>query len=463
MRLWGGRFEGETDEAMERLGASLAADWRLYGADIRGSMAYARALHKAGMLTATEHGTINEGLETILEEFEADAFAAVPGDEDIHTAVERRLHELIGEVAGKLHTGRSRNDQVATDTRMYLSERIASFRVAVRSVQRAIVAKAGAHLDVIMPGYTHGQPAQPVLFAHWVLSYFWMLQRDVERLDELAARVSVSPLGAGALAGNPFGVDRVELARELGFAQICQNSIDAVSDRDFIVEFLSWAALLGVHLSRLAADVVLWSSAEYGFVEIDEAYSTGSSIMPQKRNPDSMELVRGKAGRLIGNLVMVLTTLKGLPTSYNRDLQEDKPPLFDSVDTLLLILPVVAGVVGTMRVRSERMRAALGDGMLATDLADYLVRKGVPFRQSHGLVGEAVRRAEAAQVSLQELSLAEYQGVSDVFGEDLYEVLSFERSVCARDVVGGTAPEAVRDQLALARGILGSRNLTIKA
>jgi len=454
MKLWGGRFEGQTDEAMERLGASLDVDWRLYEVDIRGSMAYARALSKVGILTTAECSGISEGLERVLEEFQSDSFVVSPGDEDVHTAVERRLHELIGEVAGKLHTGRSRNDQVATDTRMYLSKQIVLLRGGLRSAQRAIVLQAGDHLDVIMPGYTHGQPAQPVLFAHWLMSYFWMLQRDVERLDELAERVSVSPLGAGALAGNAFGVDRAELARELGFAGICANSIDAVSDRDFIVEFLSWAALLGVHLSRLAADLVLWSSAEYGFVEIDEAYSTGSSIMPQKRNPDSMELVRGKAGRLIGNLMTVLATLKGLPATYNRDLQEDKPPLFDAIDTLFLILPVVVGVVETLCIRPERMRMALGDGMLATDLADYLVRKGVPCRESHRIVGEAIRRAEAANTSLRELALAEYQAISDAFCQDLYDLFNFERSVRSKNVPGGTAPVAVRKQLVLARGIL---------
>ena len=454
MKLWGGRFEGQTDESMERLGASLDVDWRLYEADIRGSIAYARALSKVGILTAEECSEINEGLKRILEEFRSDAFVVLPGDEDVHTAVERRLHELIGEAAGKLHTGRSRNDQVATDTRLYMSKQIALLRGGLRCAQRAVVTQAGKHLDVIMPGYTHGQPAQPVLFTHWLLSYFWMLQRDIERLDELAERVSVSPLGAGALTGNAFGVDRDELAKALGFAGISANSIDAVSDRDFIVEFLSWAALLGVHLSRLAADLVLWSSAEYGFVEIGEAYSTGSSIMPQKRNPDSMELVRGKAGRLIGNLMTVLTTLKGLPASYNRDLQEDKPPLFDTIDTLFLILPVVSGVVETLRIRPERMKMALGDGMLATDLADYLVRKGVPFRESHRMVGKVIRRVEVANTSLRELTMAEYQAIAGAFDQDLYEVINFERSVSSKNVPGGTAPSVVRKQLALARGIL---------
>jgi len=349
---------------------------------------------------------------------------------------------------------------VATDTRLFLLHQVPFVRLMIVGLQRAIVGKAEAHLDLIVPGYTHTQPAQPVLFAHWLLSYFWMLQRDVERLDDLTVRISVSPLGAGALAGNAFGVDRQSLAKELGFAAVSENSMDAVSDRDFIIEFLSFAALLGVHLSRLAADLILWASAEYGFVEIDEAYTTGSSIMPQKRNPDSLELIRGKVGRLTGNLVSLLMTVKGLTSSYNRDLQEDKPPLFDTLDTLFLILPVAAGVIGTMRVRPEMMFVALRDGMLATDLADYLVRKGVPFRQSHRMVGQVVLRAEEAGVELRELPLDEYRAVSGVFDQDLFDVFDFERSVASRDVPGGTAPSAVREQLALAHRMLKSATNT---
>jgi len=454
VRLWGGRFEGETDEEMEALGNSFEVDRRLYYEDVQGSIAYAHALRDAGVLTEAECRRIEAGLGQVSDEWEAETFEVAPGDEDVHTAIERSLHELIGDLAGKLHTGRSRNDQVATDTRLYLLHQMPFVRLMVAGLQRAIVGQAEAHLDVIMPGYTHAQPAQPVLFAHWLLSYFWMLERDVQRLDELAARVSVLPLGAGALAGNAFGIDRESLAEELGFGAISENSIDAVSDRDFIIEFVSFAALLGAHLSRLAADLILWSSAEYGFVEINEGYTTGSSIMPQKRNPDSLELIRGKAGRLTGNLVTLLMTVKGLPSSYNRDLQEDKPPLFDTLDTLLLILPVALGVVGTMRVRPEMMFVALRDGMLATDLADYLVRKGVPFRQSHRIVGQAVLRAEDAGVQLRELSLSDYRTLSDAFEQDLFEVFDFERSVASRDVPGGTAPEAVRRQLARARKLL---------
>jgi len=460
LKLWGGRFEGETDEGMEELGASFGVDRRLYDEDVEGSIAYAHALRDAGLLTGQECDRIESALETIRDELGSETFEQAPGDEDIHTAIERRLHELIGDVAGKLHTGRSRNDQVATDTRLFLLHQVPFVRLMIVGLQRAIVGKAEAHLDLIVPGYTHTQPAQPVLFAHWLLSYFWMLQRDVERLDDLTVRISVSPLGAGALAGNAFGVDRQSLAKELGFAAVSENSMDAVSDRDFIIEFLSFAALLGVHLSRLAADLILWASAEYGFVEIDEAYTTGSSIMPQKRNPDSLELIRGKVGRLTGNLVSLLMTVKGLTSSYNRDLQEDKPPLFDTLDTLFLILPVAAGVIGTMRVRPEMMFVALRDGMLATDLADYLVRKGVPFRQSHRMVGQVVLRAEEAGVELRELPLDEYRAVSGVFDQDLFDVFDFERSVASRDVPGGTAPSAVREQLALAHRMLKSATNT---
>ena len=374
MRLWGGRFSGKTDPTMERFSQSIAFDQRLWAMDIRGSKAYARVLQRAGILSAQECDSLLRGLAAVEKEFASSGFEFLPSDEDIHTAVERRLGELVGSVAGKLHTGRSRNDQVATDLRLYVMEQAIHLRMAVTDTQRAMVSTAEAHLDVIMPGYTHGQQAQPVLFSHWLLSYFWALQRDRDRLDDLGKRVSELPLGSGALAGNPFEVDREYLARELGFARISENSIDAISDRDFVIEFLNWAATLGVHLSRLSADLINWASLEYGFVELDDAYSTGSSLMPQKKNPDSLELVRGKAGRLTADLISLLVTMKGLPGGYNRDLQEDKEPLFDAIDTLAQALPIVTGVVLTLRLNVERMKAALHDGMLATDLSDYLVR-----------------------------------------------------------------------------------------
>jgi argininosuccinate lyase len=454
MTLWGGRFGTEPSELMRRFGDSISFDWRLYAADIRGSIAYAGALERAGVISAQEQEQLVGGLEQVRDEFERGAFEVQSGDEDIHTAVERRLGELIGPVAGKLHTGRSRNDQVAADFRLYLLDEMAALEQALVLLQEAIVTKARAHLDVLMPGYTHLQQAQPVLFSHWLMSYFWKLQRDRERLSGVADRCSVSPLGAGALAGNPFQIDRGALAVELGFAAVAQNSIDAVSDRDYVVEFLAWAALVQVHLSGLAEDLIVWSSREFGFVQLDEAYTTGSSLMPQKRNPDSLELMRGKSGRIAGHLLGTLTALKGLPSAYNKDLQEDKEAVFDTLDTLALELPLATAAIGTLQVNTQRMAAALDDAMLATELADYLVRKGIPFRQSHHLAGQAVRKAETAGVSLQALALAEYQAIHPAFAADLYDVLDVRQAVGARDVEGGTAPAAVHLQIERSRALL---------
>jgi argininosuccinate lyase len=365
------------------------------------------------------------------------------------------LTELIGPVGGKLHTGRSRNDQVATDLRLYLLKEMAVLDQALVQLAGATIEKAEAHQRVIMPGYTHLQQAQPLLFSHWLMSFFWKFQRDRERLADMEKRASTLPLGAGALAGNPLGIDRRSLAAELNFATVAENSIDAVSDRDFIVEFLAWAALLQIHLSGLAEDLVIWSSREFGFVEVDDAYATGSSLMPQKKNPDSLELIRGKSGRMLGHLVGLLTTLKGLPSTYNKDLQEDKEALFDALDTLALELPIVTGVIHTLKVNGARMAAALDDGCLSTDLADYLVRSGVPFRQSHHLLGQVVRRADELGVSLKELDLADYQAIHPNFGQDVYSVLSFQASVEARDAEGGTAPSAVKNQIERAKKVLG--------
>ncbi len=451
MALWGGRFTVETDELMRRFGDSIHFDWRMYAADIRGSIAYARALACAGIITAEERDQLIAGLEQVRAEFEASTFQLQPDDEDIHTAVERRLGELVGPVAGKLHTGRSRNDQVSTDLRLYLLDEMAILREALTTLQRAIVDKAEAHLDAIMPGYTHLQQAQPLLFSHWLMSFFWKFQRDQERLADVARRTAVMPLGSGALAGNPLDIDREALAAELGFTAVSENSVDAVSDRDYVVEFLAWAALLQIHLSCLAEDLIIWSSQEFGFVQVDEAYSTGSSLMPQKRNPDSLELMRGKSGRIVGHLTGLLTTLKGLPSSYNKDLQEDKEAVFDAVDTLKLELPIAAEVIRTLTVNRARMAAALDDAILATDLADYLVHKEVPFRESHHVVGRAIRRAEELGVPLKSLSLAEYQAIHPAFTADVYEVFDFRRSVEARDTEGGTAPKAVRAQIERAR------------
>ncbi len=454
MTLWGGRFTGVTDEAMRRFGDSIAFDRRLYEADVQASIAYARGLNRAGIITDEERDELVSGLEQVREEFRTGAFRLCPGDEDIHTAVERRLGQFVGNVAGKLHTGRSRNDQVATDLRLYLLDEVSCLRRALREVQAAIVEKAESHLGVVMPGYTHAQPAQPLLFSHWLMSFFWKLQRDQERLRDSARRTSVLPLGSGALAGNPFGIDRRALAGELGFDAVTQNSVDAVSDRDYVVEFLAAAALLQVHLSGLAEDLILWSSREFAFVRLDDAYCTGSSLMPQKRNPDSLELVRGKSGRVIGHLLQLLAVIKGLPSGYNKDLQEDKEALFDVLDTLQLLLPVAAGLLRTLRIDAERMAEALDDSMLATDLADHLVRKGVPFRRSHALVGQAVKRAEELHLSLGRLPIHEYRAIAGEFDADLYGVFDHRRSVERRDVEGGTAPAAVVVQIERAQALL---------
>ena len=459
MKLWGGRFEKETHALLEQFNASIGFDRRLFEADIRGSIAYARALGRLELLTDAEVSTLVDGLSQVRGEFDAGTFEFQPADEDIHTAVERRLYELKGEVAGKLHTGRSRNDQVATDLRLYCLARIPVLARHLRGLQSAIVELASEHLDALMPGYTHLQPAQPILFSHWLMSFFWMLERDVDRLSDLEDRVSVMPLGSAALAGHAFGLDRDRLASDLGFARISENSLDGVADRDFVAEMLFWAALLQTHLSRLAEDLIIYASAEFGFVELDDAFSTGSSIMPQKKNPDALELARGKAGRLIGNLVGLLITLKGLPSAYDKDLQEDKEPLFDTLDTLEVELPVLAGVIETLQIRTDRMAAALVDELLATDLADYLVRKGVPFRESHHRVGQVVRAALERDCGLRSLPLDVYQEISPHFEADVYDHLTFQASVSARDGVGGTARSSVERQIGRARAILDASPL----
>jgi argininosuccinate lyase len=454
VKLWGGRFSGDVDEHMRRFHDSFAFDRRLYAADIRGSVAYAHALHRAELLTADERDTIVEGLSRVKAEFNEDRFTPVLADEDIHTAIERRLTELIGPVAGKLHTGRSRNDQVALDVRLWLLDTIDLVDGDLAALQAALAAQAESHPQAVMPGYTHLQPAQPVLFAHWLLSYFWMFARDRDRLRDCARRAAVSPLGAGALAGNPYAIDRRQLAADLGLPDITPNSLDAVSDRDHQLEFLFAAALIGLHVSRLSEDLILFASPGYHFVTLDEGFTTGSSIMPQKRNPDSLELARGKSGRLIGDLVTLLTVLKGLPSTYNKDLQEDKEPLFDSADTLALTLPVVAGVVRTLTAHPEAMRAALDEGLLATDLAHYLVARGLPFREAHGIVGRLVRHAEERSLPLNALPLADFQAESSLFENDLYAVFDVDQAVARYAVPGGTAPAAVAEQLAQARAYL---------
>jgi argininosuccinate lyase len=452
--LWGGRFSEQPSDLMRRFSDSISFDARLWEVDIAASMAYVKALARAGVIDEEDRYALLEGLARVQSEWADGQFVIQPGDEDIHTAVERRLGELVGSVAGKLHTGRSRNDQIATDIRLYLRGQIVELRQGLTRLQRTITDKAKAHVDLLMPGYTHLQPAQPVRFSHWLLSFFWMLQRDRDRLDGLVRRVNVLPLGAGALSGNPLELDQAYLARELGFDAIALNSMDAVSDRDCLVEFLSCASLLQIHLSRLAEDLVLYSSPALGFVEIADAYATGSSLMPQKKHADSLELIRGKTGRVVGDLMGILTMLKGLPSTYNKDLQEDKEALFDAIDTLSMTLPVAAAVIETLSVRPNRMRAALADELLATELADYLVTKGVPFREAHSLVGQAVRRAQALGVGLRNLPLPDYQEISNLFRRDLLKWLDFERAVERRTSVGGTARASIEVQLAVAEHLL---------
>ncbi len=453
--MWGGRFAEGLDARMARFNDSFPFDRRMWDEDIRGSTAWARQIAAAGAITVEERDALIAGLAAVHAEFAAGDFAPQPGDEDIHTAVERRLGELAGPVAGKLHTGRSRNDQVATDIRLWTLGAIDRADAALRELQHAILARAAQAGDALIPGYTHMQRAQPVLLAHWLMSHFWPLQRDRERLADCARRTAVLPLGSGAIAGTPLRIDRAALATELGLTQISQNSMDATGDRDFIAEFLFCAALIGIHISRLAEDMVIYSTSEYGFVTLADAYSTGSSLMPQKKNPDSFELLRGKSGRLTGSLMTILMVLKGMPSAYDKDLQEDKEPLFDAADTLELALPVAAGALATARFNTDRMRASLDEAMLATDLADYLVDRGVPFREAHRITGQLVREAEQRGVVLSALPHDVYQAANTMFGEDVREVYDFARSVTARSVPGGTAPAAVRDQIAAGRAALG--------
>ena len=450
MTLWGGRFSTKLNKQAFLLNTSLPFDQRMAIQDVKGSVAWAAALSRAGVLTEDESSRIITGLEAVEAEFESESFAFADSDEDIHTAVERRLGELIGPLAGKLHTGRSRNDQVATDFRLWMLDALPELDAAITSFQSTLVAVAEKHLSMLMPGYTHLQRAQPITLAHWLMSHFWALQRDRERLADLRDRVAILPLGSAALAGTAFPVDREALAEALGFDAPAPNSLDAVSDRDFAAEYLFCTAMVGIHLSKLSENVILFSTAEFDFIELSDAYSTGSSLMPQKKNPDMFELARGKAGTLIGLLTGLLSTLKGLPSTYDKDLQEDKVPVFQATDTLLAILPVLAGALETMTVNEKRMTAAIDASMLATDLADYLVRKGVPFREAHGMAGKAVRVAAEKGVSLDQLSLNEWQAIGP-FDADVNNVFDPMKSVESRNAVGGTSPQSVKEQIQKAK------------
>lgn len=448
-KLWGGRFTGTTDPIMHAFNESLSYDKRMWAQDIRGSQAYAKALIACGVLSESEAHTIIQGLSSVAEEWKNGSFRIADDDEDIHTANERRLKELIGPVAGKLHTGRSRNDQVATDMRMWLLDEVDAIVTLLTDLLRVMVKRAESEVDHLMPGYTHLQRAQPIRWAHWLLSHASYFSNDLDRLRVMRPRVSVLPLGAGPLAGNPFaGLDRDALAKELHFDSVGPNSMHSVADRDFVVEMLMWASLFSVHVSKMAEDLIIYSSSEFGFVVLSDAYSTGSSIMPQKKNPDSLELLRGKSGRLYGHLCGFMMSLKGIPSTYNKDLQEDKEPLFDAVDTTKACLQILTGVLSTMTVHADKMRAALTPDMLATDLADYLVRKGIPFRETHHISGSAVKMAEDRHCELTDLTLEDLRTLHPAFDTDIALVWDMEQSVERRNAIGGTSRRAVLEQVA---------------
>jgi argininosuccinate lyase len=455
MKLWGGRFEGGTHKDVELFTSSLALDSRLWRADIKGSIAHAEMLGEQNILSSAEAKNIVTGLKSLEEEIAAGKLELPTGAEDIHSALEMLLTERIGAVAGKLHTARSRNDQVATACRIYLREETIAFDKELESLQRFLQNEAAKHVQTLLPGLTHMQHAQPVSLAHHLLAYFWMLGRDRERLRDFYSRLNRLPLGSGALAGTTLSIKRESVAQKLGFSSVCENSLDAVSDRDFVVEFLSAAALIGTHLSRLAEELVIWSAPEYGFIEMADEVTTGSSLMPQKKNPDVAELLRGRTGRLYGALVGALTMLKSLPLSYNRDLQEDKVHLFEALDSVRASVRLTQLILEKTRWKPERMAAACkGDYSNATDLADYLVRKGVPFRETHEVAGKAVRWAIAKGVALEAIPLAELKNLHASFEKDVFALLDPMAVMSARNSRGGTGTDAVKDQLRYAEDFL---------
>ncbi len=445
---WGGRFTEATNELVEEFTASIPYDWRLYPYDIAGSIAHASMLAKTGIITKTEAHRIIKGLEGILREIADGSFSFKIELEDIHMNIENRLIEKIGPVGGKLHTARSRNDQVALDIRMYLRDEITGIYDLLRSLQKVLVMLADLHQNAVLPGYTHLQRAQPVLLGHHLLAYYEMFERDRGRLKDCFRRVNVMPLGAGALAGTVLPIDRKFVAKQLAFDSVSENSMDAVSDRDFAIEFVSACAQIMMHLSRLSEELVIWSSSEFGFITLSDAFTTGSSIMPQKKNPDVAELTRGKTGRVYGSLMALLTLMKGLPLAYNRDLQEDKEPLFDAADTVSMTITVMAEMLKGVTVHEKVMRQAAEDGFItATDLADYLVRKNIPFRRAHEVVGRAVLRATELGCGLGDLSLIEYRKLSPQISEDVYDAISVKSSVTRRTSYGGTAPVNLKKRL----------------
>jgi len=445
-QMWGGRFALGPSEALDALNRSLPVDHRLWPQDVIASKAWVHALGRVGVVSPAEEAQLENGLDRVAERL-ADGAAVGAPDEDVHTLVERLLYEEVGTVAGKLHTGRSRNDQVATDLRLWTLDAIDELDAAVAALGRTLVTKAKDGVDAILPGYTHGQRAQPVRWAYVLLAHAWPLVRDRQRLADARRRVAELPLGSGALAGSGFPVDRVLLKEALGFRAVSANGLDATGDRDFVAEVLFTIALIGTHLSRLGAELVTYASGEYAFITLSDAFSTGSSLMPQKRNPDVFELARGKAGRLLGDLVALLTTLKGIPAGYQKDLQEDKALLFDACDTLALVLPAVTGALDTLTVNAERMAAALDPAMRATDLADLLVEAGVPFRESHGLVGRLVREAEKARVPLDKVPTAVAAAIHPALGAAVAQLGSWEDSVESRGTAGGASRTSVEAQI----------------
>ena len=461
-KLWGGRFSKTTDEMINEFQASIGFDRRMYREDIAGSLAHAEMLMRVGIISEEDYQAINAGLRDILGQIERGEFEFSTELEDIHMNIEKRLTDTIGDAGSRLHTARSRNDQVALDTHMFVRHAVVEVLDHIRELQNELVESADANKDVIMPGYTHLQRAQPILFAHHLMAYFNMLTRDFERFQGVYVRTDLMPLGAGALAGTTLPIDRAFVARKLNFDRIYTNSMDAVSDRDYILEFLAAASILMVHLSRLSEEIILWCSREFSFVELDDAHCTGSSMMPQKKNPDVSELVRGKTGRVVGHLMAMLTAVKGLPLAYNKDLQEDKEGLFDAIDTVKFSLAVYAQLIRGMKVRADVMRHAVeADFSNATDLADYLVQKGMPFRQAHTVAGQSVAQCIARGIWLRDMSLADYQKLSPLFHEDVYEVIRPETCVACRNSYGGTSYEQVESQLDAAEALMAEEHRII--
>jgi argininosuccinate lyase len=452
-KLWGGRFGASPAPEFDALNNSIGVDFRLWPYDIQASKAWAVALWGAGVITVDESKALERGLDAVAERLDAGE-APIEADEDVHTLIDRLLHDEIGDVASKLHTGRSRNDQVSTAARLWSMDACTRLDMAVRQFQQVIVDRAAELESTVMPGYTHLQRAIPVAAAHWMLAHFWPLERDRQRLRAAYRAAAALPLGSGAVAGCAYPISRTLLQGTLGFESVTQNSMDAVSDRDFVAELLFTCALTGAHLSRFAEDLIIYGSSEFGFVQFGDTFTSGSSMMPQKRNPDALELARGAAARLLGDHVTLLATIKGLPSSYNKDLQDDKRALFDAVDTLLLVLPAFKGALAESTFQRERMRAAVSSSMMATDLADYLVRRGATFREAHGAVGGLIRRIEKERCELHDLPLSAFTDAHHLFGQDVFDALGTAHSLEQREVEGGTGPRAVRAQLDAARAAI---------